>query len=172
MAQPTVTLTATIDNGGVSGKPMSLNWMSRIGPALVRFSAANAATTDATFTEPGAYLLHVFADNGHLAAGDLVAVYVHPRLPDKGPIRVEAEHMLLEAYGVEAAPFASGGKYVWQRSGMTSTLAICCGGGTRRPTRKLRRPRRRRRWSAVRSVSPRFPRTCCWLRPTNCWWPK
>jgi hypothetical protein len=124
MARPTVTLTAIIADALPEQQPVTIRWISRIGPAAVRFSTPDSASTEATFSEPGAYLLQVFAENAGLAAADLVAIYVHPRLPDKGPIRVEAEHMLLEAYGVERAEFASGGQYVWQRSGMTSTLAM------------------------------------------------
>ncbi|MDA1016466.1 MAG: hypothetical protein O3A00_18670 [Planctomycetota bacterium] len=86
------------------------------------FAAETSAATTATFSTPGAYLFQLIADDGTMSVDDLVAVFVHPEWPPRGrPIRIEAEHMLLEFHAVKDAPFASAGKYVRKFTAMTTT---------------------------------------------------
>jgi hypothetical protein len=124
MANPTVALAATVADEARSDKPVTVSWRTRIGPAPVVFDNPQAPRTSARFSTPGAYLLQVIADDGELSAGDLVAAFVHPQLPASGPIRIEAEHMLLELYGARDGAFASGGKYVQPASPTTTSLYL------------------------------------------------
>ena len=66
---------------GVPGLPINLTWTKFRGPGDVSFSESeqlidvdgDTATTSATFSEPGDYLLHVYAidASGQSAEGDL-----------------------------------------------------------------------------------------------------
>ncbi|HKY31066.1 MAG TPA: PKD domain-containing protein [Candidatus Polarisedimenticolia bacterium] len=55
---------------------LSLQWSQVSGPSPVLLSGASSASVAASFTEPGAYVLRLTADDGALASSDDVAVTV------------------------------------------------------------------------------------------------
>lgn len=77
--------TAT-DDGAPYGSQLSINWSRVSGPGTVSFSPSNQATTRATFTLPGTYLLKLSANDSRFLVEDTVAVQVVAALPNKPPV--------------------------------------------------------------------------------------
>lgn len=73
-APEAVTLTATATDP--AGKPLRLVWRRVSGLGTVRFSSPCGATTEATFSEPGSYVLSCTAENGEASATATVSVEV------------------------------------------------------------------------------------------------
>ncbi len=69
-------LVATVtDDGLPMGSTISLNWLKVSGPGAVTFSQPGSATTTASFSQLGTYLLRLVASDGQLtSAGDLTVV--------------------------------------------------------------------------------------------------
>ncbi|MFN8066057.1 MAG: Ig-like domain-containing protein [Vicinamibacterales bacterium] len=68
-------LAGTTSDDGQPG-PLSLAWTKVSGPGTVSFTAPSAASTQATFTAPGVYVLMLSASDGQLTTTDDVAVTV------------------------------------------------------------------------------------------------
>ncbi|WP_367873383.1 DUF5060 domain-containing protein [Luteolibacter sp. Populi] len=64
------------DDGLPAGSSLALTWTRSSGPAAVSFSPANAATTSATFSAAGTYVLRLTASDGQLSTSDEVTVTV------------------------------------------------------------------------------------------------
>src|SRR6185295_7707430 len=62
----------------VSASPITIAWTKTSGPGAVAFGNAANASTNATFSAPGAYVLTLSADDGALAASATVNVQVNP----------------------------------------------------------------------------------------------
>jgi hypothetical protein len=73
------TLTATVSDDGQPTPPgaLTLSWTRVSGPGTVTFSAPTAATTNASFSIAGAYVLRLTASDGALSASDDVAITVN-----------------------------------------------------------------------------------------------
>jgi hypothetical protein len=73
------TLTATVSDDGKPTPPgaLTLTWTRVSGPATVTFSSPTAATTNASFTVAGTYVLRLTASDGALSATDDVTVVVN-----------------------------------------------------------------------------------------------
>ncbi len=72
------TLTGAVtDDGLPAGSVVTLAWSKVSGPGLVIFAAPAAATTTATFSLPGAYVLRLTASDSLLASTSDVAVTVN-----------------------------------------------------------------------------------------------
>lgn len=64
------------DDGLPAGSALTYAWSRVSGPGTVAFAPANAATTTASFTAPGTYVLRLTASDGQLSDGDDVTVTV------------------------------------------------------------------------------------------------
>lgn len=72
-------LDATVSDDGLpEGSSVTVEWSMVSGPAAVTFGNQNAVDTNATFSEPGTYLLRLTATDGELPASDTVTVTVKP----------------------------------------------------------------------------------------------
>lgn len=67
------------DDGLPTGSTLTNTWSMVSGPAAVAFANANSATTGASFTAPGTYVLRLMSSDGVLSATDDVTVLVNPQ---------------------------------------------------------------------------------------------
>jgi hypothetical protein len=76
----TTTFTATVSDDGLPTPPgaLTLSWTRVSGTGTVTFSAPSAATTNASFSTAGTYVLRLTASDGALSAMDDVTVTVAP----------------------------------------------------------------------------------------------
>lgn len=71
-------------NGSVSddalprGATVTVNWSAISGPGIVTFADASAATTTATFSEPGTYILNLSANDTEFTVEDQLTITVFP----------------------------------------------------------------------------------------------
>ncbi|MBM7808965.1 hypothetical protein JOD57_004802 [Geodermatophilus bullaregiensis] len=98
-------LAGTADDDGLPDPPaaVSLTWSTVSGPGTVTFADASAATTTASFSAPGTYVLRLTGDDGGLQASDDVSVVVDPA-----------------GSGVQDVPVASGSDDAEERSASVS----------------------------------------------------
>jgi len=66
------------DDGLPAGGSLAATWSTVSGPGTVSFADANAASTTASFSTEGEYVLRLTATDGELSASDTVAVTVAP----------------------------------------------------------------------------------------------
>jgi hypothetical protein len=73
------TLTATVSDDGLPTPPgaLTLSWTRVSGPGTVTFGAPTAATTTASFSAAGSYVLRLTASDGALSTSDDVAITVN-----------------------------------------------------------------------------------------------
>jgi RHS repeat-associated protein len=69
------------DDALPAGKAIVVTWSKVSGPGAVSFSQPAAATTNATFTEAGTYVLRLTANDSLLQDSDELAITVNPPLP-------------------------------------------------------------------------------------------
>jgi hypothetical protein len=83
-----VALDGTVSDDGLPNPPGALTttWTLESGPAAVTFANANAVDTQASFASSGTYVLRLSADDGALAASDLVTVTVLPLSDNHAPV--------------------------------------------------------------------------------------
>ncbi|MBK5256725.1 MAG: hypothetical protein JJE39_11890, partial [Vicinamibacteria bacterium] len=85
----TATLSGSVTDDGLPSGTLGISWtVVSGGPGGVTFSSPSAATTDATFSTEGTYVLRLSATDGALSASDDVQVVVHP--PANAPPTVSA----------------------------------------------------------------------------------
>jgi RHS repeat-associated protein/uncharacterized repeat protein (TIGR01451 family) len=72
--------TAT-DDGLPIGSSLNVSWSKVSGPGDVAFASATAATTTASFSAAGTYVLRLSANDSQLASSDDVSVVVNPAQP-------------------------------------------------------------------------------------------
>ena len=72
------TLSATVADDGLPSGSLTRSWTRVSGPGTVTFSAATSATTSASFSTAGAYVLRLTVSDGALSTSDDVAVSVAP----------------------------------------------------------------------------------------------
>jgi len=72
-----LTLTATVTDIDNPSAGISLNWTKASGPGEVVFTTPEALTTDATFSEPGEYILRLTANDGQASRSDSLVVVVN-----------------------------------------------------------------------------------------------
>jgi hypothetical protein len=79
LPQTTATLSGLVtDDGLPAGGMLTVAWSKVLGPGTVNFSNPNLATTLATFSAEGNYLLRLFANDGQLTNAAFVRVTVLP----------------------------------------------------------------------------------------------
>ncbi len=72
------TLNGTVSDDGLpAGSSLTRSWTRVSGPGTVTFSAPTSATTSASFSAAGAYVLRLAASDGALSASDDVAITVN-----------------------------------------------------------------------------------------------
>lgn len=79
-----------LDDGLPLDGELTVTWSLAEGPAPVSFSDATSLETEATFSEPGVYLLQLLASDGELTAHDTVSIVVHPGATDNLAPEVDA----------------------------------------------------------------------------------
>jgi RHS repeat-associated protein len=81
-------LHGTVSDDGLPSGALEVLWSVVSGPGDVRFADPSSATTTASFSAPGDYVLRLAASDGELAAHDEVAVAVGSA-PDLEAVRVD-----------------------------------------------------------------------------------
>ena len=84
------TLSGSVTDDNLTGTSPAISWSKTSGPGTVTFANPNAASTNATFSTTGTYVLTLAADDGELAASDTITVTVSgianlPPVVDAGP---------------------------------------------------------------------------------------
>ena len=69
---------AATDDGLPAGSSLAVTWSASSGPGTVLFADANTATTTASFSAAGDYVLRLTATDGELSSSDTVAIAVAP----------------------------------------------------------------------------------------------
>lgn len=83
----TATLQGTAtDDGRPSGGTLVISWSVVSGPGTVTFENAQQASTTATFSVPGTYVLRLTANDSDLSSDDDVVVTVNPSAGNQPPI--------------------------------------------------------------------------------------
>ncbi|HEU0009181.1 MAG TPA: Calx-beta domain-containing protein [Verrucomicrobiae bacterium] len=72
-----VEFAATAEDDGFP-QPLAYSWTQLAGPGTVAFGATNGASTPATFSAPGTYLVRVSVSDGQFSASDQIAVNIGP----------------------------------------------------------------------------------------------
>jgi RHS repeat-associated protein len=70
---------AVTDDGLPYGSSVSANWTKVSGPGAVTFGNANAASSGASFTTPGTYVLRLTGSDGQANTSDDVTITVYPQ---------------------------------------------------------------------------------------------
>ena len=73
-----VSLSATVSDDGLPSGTLTRRWTKVSGPGTVTFSAPTSATTSASFSAAGSYVLRLTVSDGALSASDSVSVTVNP----------------------------------------------------------------------------------------------
>ena len=79
-AKATLAGTAT-DDGWPEGTPLAVSWSQVSGPGSVTFTTPNSATTQASASVDGTYVLRLTASDSELAASDEVTLTVNAAVP-------------------------------------------------------------------------------------------
>jgi RHS repeat-associated protein len=66
------------DEGRLLGNKLSISWTKMSGPGVVTFGNAHAPITDASFSEPGEYVLRLTASDSNMDSSDEMTVVVFP----------------------------------------------------------------------------------------------
>src|SRR5438105_8841956 len=75
----TATLNGLVtDDGYPIGSTLTITWTQVSGPGVATFSAPNAATTTASFSMAGSYVLRLTASDMEFTVSDEVAITVNP----------------------------------------------------------------------------------------------
>lgn len=72
-----LTLNGTVTDDGLPSATLTISWSQTTGPGTVSFGSAASASTSASFSQPGTYVLLLTADDGALASSDTVTVAVN-----------------------------------------------------------------------------------------------
>ena len=119
LLNPSATATlagSVLDDGQPAGLTLTSIWSKVEGPGTVTFADATAATTTATFSLPGTYVLRLDANDGELqAAGDTMtvrigatnAVAVPAGLADWWPANGEVHEVVHGNHDIEFLPRGS-----------------------------------------------------------------
>lgn len=78
------TLVGTVSDDGLPS-PITVAWTKTSGPGSVTFGSAANATTTASFSQPGTYVLRLSASDGQLNAQDEVTITVQSPAPNQVP---------------------------------------------------------------------------------------
>src|SRR5207244_86606 len=70
------TLTGSVTDDGVPGTGVTSLWTKMSGPGTVTFANAAAASTTATFSMQGSYVLQLTANDGTMSGSDTVIITV------------------------------------------------------------------------------------------------
>jgi RHS repeat-associated protein len=74
----TASLSATVTDDGLPvGSSVTVNWLEVSGPGSVTFSQQTSATTTASFSQPGTYLLRIVVSDGQLTSLSDVTINVN-----------------------------------------------------------------------------------------------
>jgi large repetitive protein len=76
---------SVIDDGLPAGSSVGVEWSKVSGPGVVTFANASSATTTATFSQPGIYVLQLVADDSLDQGSDTVEVRVGTYCRVEGP---------------------------------------------------------------------------------------
>ena len=80
-----------------SGPEPTVSWSKEAGPGKVNFADAKSATTTATFSEPGSYVLKLTANNGQTTASSTLNVEVEAAPPAKQLDAVYARNFSIDS---------------------------------------------------------------------------
>ena len=80
------TLNGSVSDDGLPSNTLTSTWSTVSGPGTVTFGNANAASTTASFSVAGTYVLRLTADDSALTASDDVTVTVNPA--NNNPVRI------------------------------------------------------------------------------------
>src|SRR5437879_13765109 len=73
-----VTLDGTATDDGLPNNTLTLSWTKVSGPGTVTFTAPSSASTGATFSVFGTYILQLTANDSQLSSSDTVTVTDNP----------------------------------------------------------------------------------------------
>ena len=82
------TLNASATDDGQPSSQLTTTWSKVSGPGNVTFGNASNTSTTATFTQPGAYVLRITADDSQLTSSDDINITVHPASGSSGTLDV------------------------------------------------------------------------------------
>jgi len=84
----TATLAGAVSDDGLPTPPgaVTVTWTKLSGPGTVTFGNANLASTTATFSTMGTYVLRLTASDSVLSASDDVTVTVNPQVVNQPPV--------------------------------------------------------------------------------------
>jgi len=74
-------LNGSATDDGLPNATLTTLWSQVSGPGTVAFANPNSASTMASFSDPGSYVLRLTADDGELSSSDTVALTVNPQPP-------------------------------------------------------------------------------------------
>jgi hypothetical protein len=82
------TLDGTVTDDGRPNPPgtVAVSWSKVTGPGAVTFANADAASTSATFSTAGTYVLRLAANDGALSSSDDVTIVVNPAPVNQAPV--------------------------------------------------------------------------------------
>jgi Calx-beta domain len=126
------TLDGTVTDDGLPNPPgaLAVQWTKVSGPGTVTFGNANAVDTTASFSQAGAYLLQLTADDGEKKSSADIAIIVNPQTPQLVTLDIEAESGSLTAPMVaQSIGTASGGQYVVVPEGIGNNFNDVTNGG-------------------------------------------
>lgn len=75
----TVTLDGSATDDGLPNNTLTVSWSKVSGPGTVTFSSPNTATTQATFSTSGVYVLQLTANDTQLSSSSNVTITVNPQ---------------------------------------------------------------------------------------------
>ena len=94
------TLNGTVtDDGFPIGSTLTILWSKVSGPGTVSFSNPNTASTTASFSSAGTYVLKLSASDSELSASDEVVVTVSPA--NQPPVELAALDQLVLSFGLD-----------------------------------------------------------------------
>ncbi|MES2570681.1 MAG: Ig-like domain-containing protein, partial [Verrucomicrobiota bacterium] len=81
------------------GSALQISWQKLSGPGAVTFAPGDAASSSATFSQPGLYVLRLRAFDSQLTGVDEVVVYVGTQRPNRPPTVFAGRDLSLAAPG-------------------------------------------------------------------------
>ncbi|HEX6813106.1 MAG TPA: hypothetical protein VF384_15900 [Planctomycetota bacterium] len=79
-------LAATVNDDGLPGGPVTIQWTQTAGPGTATFTAPTLAVTDVTFSLPGTYTCQCSAFDGELTGSDSIVITVQPPPVNQAPV--------------------------------------------------------------------------------------
>ncbi len=74
-------LNGSVTDDGLPSNTLTVTWTQLSGPGVVSFANANSATTTASFSADGVYVLRLTGSDGALSSSDDITLIVNPQAP-------------------------------------------------------------------------------------------